>query len=127
MPEIINPPPDIKLNEDQVFTKVEENPSFPGGEAARMSFLRKNIKYPADAVKKHVEGKVAVNFIIEKDGSVSNIKILQGIGGGCDEEAIRVAKLMPVWKPGRQSGSPVRVLFNMPINFQLNYPKNNSN
>lgn len=119
LPEIINPPLVINSDEDKVFTVVEQNPSFPGGDAARMNFLRKNIKYPHDAVKNNIDGKVIINFIVEKDGTVSNINVVKGIGGGCDDEAVRVAKLMPKWNPGMQSGRPVRVLFNMPINFQL--------
>jgi TonB family protein len=122
-PEMINPAPELKIDEDKVFTVVEEYPTFPGGDAARMKFLRDNIKYPAEAIKKHTEGRVTVNFIVEKDGTVSNIKILGGIGNSCDEEALRVVKMMPKWNPGRQTGRPVRVSFNMPINFQLSYPK----
>jgi protein TonB len=84
-----------------------------------MKFLRQNIKYPAEAIRKQIEGKVIINFIVEKDGSVSNVKVLNGIGGGCDEEALRVIKLMPRWNPGKQSGMPVRVLFNLPITYKL--------
>ena len=118
LPVVINPPPEIP-NESEVFTVVENNPSYPGGEYARMKFLQHNIKYPADAISKTIEGKVIINFIVEKDGTVSNVKVIQGIGGGCDEEAVRVARLMPKWNPGKQSGVPVRVLFNMPITFRL--------
>jgi TonB family protein len=119
LPEIKNPPPEINDEDDKVFTVVEQNPAYPGGESARMNFLRRNIRYPAKAISKKTEGKVIINFIVEKDGTVSKINVLKGIGNGCDEEALRVAKMMPKWKPGLQSGLPVRVSFNMPINFQL--------
>lgn len=107
------------IDDMEVYTVVEIYPSFPGGELARIKFLQKNIRYPADALKNKIEGQVIVNFIIEKDGSMSNIKVLKGIGGGCDEEALRVTYLMPKWKPGFQSALPVRVNFNMPVTFRL--------
>jgi TonB family protein len=111
---------------DEVFTVVEEYPSFPGGDKARIKFLQENIHYPSEALHQHLEGKVIINFNVEKDGTVSNIKVIDGVKGGCNEEALRVAKLMPKWKPGMQSGRPVRVNFNMPITFKLNL-KDSSN
>jgi TonB family protein len=123
LPEISKqpPPPDQQLNIDdqQVFTSVEQNPSFPGGERARIKFLQSNIKYPHDAISNHIDGKIIISFIVEKDGSLSSIKALNSIGSGCEDEAIRVTKLMPKWNPGKQSGNPVRVYFNMPITFSL--------
>lgn len=102
-----------------VFTVVEQMPKFPGGEKAMLSYLSNNITYPAAAKKEGIQGRVFVNFIIEKDGRVSEVKILRGIGGGCDEEALRVVSSMPDWEPGMQSGKAVRVSFNLPINFKL--------
>jgi TonB family protein len=105
--------------EDSLFTVVEEMPEYPGGSEAMMKFLIENIKYPEQARKDSIQGRVFVNFIIEVDGKVSNAKVLRGIGGGCDEEAVRVVSLMPAWTPGKQRGKNVRVAFNLPIKFAL--------
>ncbi len=105
--------------EAEIFTIVEEQPSFPGGEAALMEYLGKNISYPPMAKESGIQGTVFVTFVVEPNGSVTNVKILRGIGGGCDEEAVRVVKNMPTWKPGKQRGKPVRVQFNLPIKFVL--------
>jgi TonB family protein len=104
---------------DDIFTVVEEQPFFPGGEEARLKFIMNNIHYPDTAIKNKIQGKVFVNFIVEIDGSISHVRVLKGIGGGCDEEAVRVIKMMPKWMPGRQRGIPVRVQFNLPIKFIL--------
>jgi protein TonB len=104
---------------DAVYTYVEESPSFPGGEKARINFLKNNIKYPSTALQNKIQGKVYISFIVEKDGSLSNISVLQGIGAGCDEEALRVTRLMPRWKPGKTQGHEVRVVITMPVNFVL--------
>jgi protein TonB len=103
----------------QVFTVVEEDPSFPGGEDARIKFLQENVVFPEEARQLSIEGRVFVTFIVEPDGSLSDIRLLRGIGAGCDDEAIRVVKKMPKWIPGKQRGIPVRVQFNMPIKFTL--------
>ena len=109
-----------KIEEDNpVFTIVETPPQFPGGEEARMNFLRDNIRYPAAARKENIQGTVFASFVIEKDGSLTDVKILRGIGGGCDEEVIRVVKLMPNWIPGEQRGRKVRTQFALPVNFSL--------
>jgi TonB family protein len=100
-----------------VFTVVEIMPSFPGGDDARIRFLENNIIYPQYAKEHGILGTVYVTFVVNKDGSVSDVYILRGIGGGCDEEAVRVVKQMPKWNPGYQSGKPVRVQFNMPVRF----------
>ena len=105
--------------EAEIFTIVEEQPSFPGGEAALMEYLAKNISYPPMAKESGIQGTVFVTFVVEPNGSVTNVKILRGIGGGCDEEASRVVKNMPGWKAGKQRGKPVRVQFNLPIKFVL--------
>ncbi|MFC1731201.1 energy transducer TonB [candidate division KSB1 bacterium] len=98
---------------------AEDMPDFKGGEHERQLFLRKNIKYPELAREIGIEGIVHIGFIVEKDGSLSNIKLLRGIGGGCDEEALRVSKMMPDWNPGTQRNKPVRVKMSMPIHFKL--------
>ncbi|MBN2172846.1 MAG: energy transducer TonB [Bacteroidales bacterium] len=116
-------PPEIEeeetVVEDQVFVVVEAMPYFPGGEEARIRYLNDNIKYPVMAREAGIEGTVYVTFVVEKDGSISKVKVLRGIGGGCDEEAMRVVEEMPKWNPGRQRNIPVRVQFNMPIRFIL--------
>ena len=105
--------------EQEIFKIVEEMPSFPGGEAKLMEFVGKNIKYPQIARETGIQGRVFVNFVVEPDGSVSNVSVLRGIGGGCDEEAMRVVKSMPKWKPGKQRGKAVRVQYMLPVNFRL--------
>ncbi len=103
----------------EIFTVVEEQPGYPGGEEARISYLQQNIKYPEEAKELGIQGKVFVTFVVEVDGSITDVRVLRGIGGGCDEEAIRVVKSMPKWVPGKQRGVPVRVQFNLPIKFTL--------
>jgi len=107
------------IEEQEIFTIVESMPEFPGGEEARTRFLLENIKYPQMARESGIQGVVYVTFVVEPDGSISNVRVIRGIGGGCDEEAIRVVKMMPKWIPGNQRGKPVRVQFNMPIKFTL--------
>ena len=104
---------------ETVLTYATEMPSFPGGDSQRLKFLSKNIRYPQQASENGVQGTVFVSFVVKKDGSLSDIKTLRGIGGGCDEEAIRVVKKMPRWNPGYQNGKKVSVLFNMKIDFKL--------
>ena len=105
--------------EAEVFTIVEQMPSFPGGDAKMYEYLGKNIKYPQIARETGIQGRVFVNFVVEPDGSVSNVKVLRGIGGGCDEEAMRVVKGMPKWSPGKQRGKTVRVSYTLPVVFKL--------
>jgi periplasmic protein TonB len=105
--------------EDEIFINVGKMPEYPGGEEALFKFLSQNISYPLDARDSGAQGTVYLSFIVEKDGSVSNVKVLRGIGFGCDEEAVRVISLMPKWSPGMQRTKPVRVSFNMPIAFKL--------
>ncbi len=104
---------------ETVLTYATEMPSFPGGDSQRLKFLSKNIRYPQQASENGVQGTVFVSFVVKKDGSLADIKTLRGIGGGCDEEAIRVVKKMPRWNPGYQNGKKVSVLFNMKIDFRL--------
>lgn len=125
--EADNPPPPPQVQEDEpkkTFTVVEVMPEYPGGVNEMMKFLAENIKYPTVAKENGVSGKVYVSFIVEKDGLISDITILRGIGAGCDEEAIRVIKMMPKWKPGTQRGQAVRVQYNVPIKFTLDEVKN---
>lgn len=102
-----------------VFTEVEEAPMFPGGDEARMKYMNENIKYPAEAVKKGLQGTVFVSFVIEPDGSITNAKVIRGIGGGLDEIALNAVKNMPDWIPGKVKGKSVPVQFNMPVKFKL--------
>lgn len=108
-----------EVEEMEIFTVVESMPGYPGGDAARMKFLQENIKYPQMARESGIQGTVYATFVVEIDGSVTDVRILRGIGGGCDEEAIRVIEAMPNWNPGMQRGKPVRVQFTMPIRFTL--------
>lgn len=110
--------PDEPAVQDPVLF-AEVLPEFPGGEAARLAYLRDNIHYPKMAVESHISGIVYLSFVIEKDGSITNLEILRGIGGGCDEEAYRVVNAMPKWSPARQSAFPVRLKMNMPVQFTL--------
>ena len=109
--------------EDTVYQIVEEMPKFPGGEKALMDYVSNNVKYPEEAKNKNIAGRVFVSFVVEKDGSIGEVKVLRGIGGGCDEEAVRVIKGMPKWKPGMQKGKPVRVSYQIPIYFKLDTPQ----
>lgn len=105
--------------ETQIFTVVENEPEFPGGMEALYKYLAQNIKYPQLARDNGITGKVYVTFVVERDGSIANPKVLRDIGGGCGAEAIRVVKSMPKWTPGKQRGKAVRVQFNLPVNFNL--------
>jgi protein TonB len=105
--------------EEPIFTVVEEPPSYPGGEAELYKYLGKAIKYPQMAQDAGITGTVYLTFEVDKDGKIKDVRVLRGIGGGCDEEAIRVVKAMPAWKPGKQRGKSVRVQFNLPIKFTL--------
>jgi protein TonB len=105
--------------DDEVFVVVEEQAEFPGGLDSMYAYIVKNLKYPELAKEKGIEGRVFISFIIEKDGSISNVKILRGIGGGCEEAAVEMIKNMPKWKPAKQRGKPVRCQFNLPIKFEL--------
>ena len=105
--------------ETQIFTVVEEMPEYPGGMDAMYAYLGENIQYPDSAKINKISGKVYVTFVIEKDGSVTNVEVLRGIGGGCDKEAMRVVSEMPNWEPGKQRGQEVRVQYNLPIKFTL--------
>lgn len=106
-------------NSDEIFTIVEEEPSFPGGEDARIMFLAKNLKYPQFARENNIEGTVYIGFVVEIDGSISYLRIKRDIGGGCGEAAFNVIRMMPKWNPGKQRGKLVRTAFTIPITFRL--------
>jgi len=113
--------PPIKQNEDDEETRllVEQLPEYPGGVVEFMKWLTKTLKYPDEALRRHTEGKVMVNFIVEKDGSLSNIKVVKSAGKLLDDEALRVMNLMPKWSPGKDKGKPCRTLMAIPIVFEI--------
>ena len=105
--------------EDEIFQVVEQDPEFPGGVEALYKFVQQNIKYPQLAKENNITGRVFVQFVVEKDGSVSNVRAARDIGGGCGAEAVRVVKSMPKWTPGKQRGKAVRAAYTLPVNFNL--------
>ena len=115
------PPPPAPKPEvsTKVFDVVEEMPSFPGGSAALMSYLSSNTKYPVVAQENGVQGRVIVSFVVERDGSISDVKVARSVDPSLDREAQRVVKSMPKWKPGKQNGSAVRVKYTVPVVFRL--------
>ena len=104
---------------DEPLGPNEMMPEFPGGQIAFDEFLNRNLTYPTMAKENGIQGKVWIGFMVDKLGNISNVEVLKGIGGGCDEEAKRVVEMMPRWKPGTQDGKPVNVKFRFPINFTL--------
>ena len=106
---------------EEIFTVVEQMPSFQGGDGELMKFIQKNIVYPAVEKEAGISGTAYVTFVVDKDGKITDVKILRGVSGGpnCDKEAMRVIKAMPAWKPGKQNGRPVSVHYNLPIKFVL--------
>lgn len=107
------------VDEKEIFKVVESMPEFPGGYEAMYKFLQKNLVYPEMAKAAGISGKVYITFVVEKDGSITDVQLMRGIGGGCDEEALRVVGMMPAWKPGLQRNHPVRVQFIMDVKFIL--------
>lgn len=105
--------------EQQIFMVVDLMPEFPGGEANLNKYLAENIINPQMAKENGIQGRVFVTFVVERDGSVTDVRVLRGIGGGCDEEAVRVVKGMPKWTPGKYGGEAVRVQYNLPVKFTL--------
>lgn len=108
-----------KVDNDSIYQIVEQMPEFPGGIGKLATYIFENIKYPEAAKEKGVSGRVFISFVIEKDGAVSNVEVARGIGKECDDEAVRVVKAMPKWKPGLMKGKPVRVNYMLPVNFKL--------
>lgn len=110
------PKPEV---ENKVFDVVEQMPSFPGGQGALMSYLSQNIRYPVVAQENGVQGRVTVSFVVERDGSITDVTVVRSVDPSLDKEAVRVIKSMPKWNPGKQNGSPVRVKYNVPVSFRL--------
>ncbi|MBP5277784.1 MAG: energy transducer TonB [Prevotella sp.] len=117
--EIAQPEPPKHEEENKVFDVVEQMPSFPGGMGALMSWLSQNIKYPVIAAENGVQGRVIVQFVVEKDGSVTDVHVAKSVDPSLDKEAARVVKAMPKWNPGKQNGSAVRVKYTVPVTFKL--------
>lgn len=113
------PPPPVEEKEDEVFLIVEDQPEPPGGMAEFYKQIGKTLEYPKQARRMGIEGRVFVQFVVDKDGSLGDIKVVKGIGSGCDEAAVEALKKMPKWKPGKQRGRPVKVRMSLPIMFKL--------
>lgn len=112
-------PDEPEIPGDSIFVSVQQKPEFPGGLSQLYKYFGSNINYPMQAKESGISGRVFLNFVVEPDGSISNVIVLRGIGGGCDEEAVRVVQSMPLWEPGKQRGRAVRVSFTVPIKFTL--------
>lgn len=106
--------------DEEIFMVVEDQPEFPGGTAALLEYLRKNIKYPAICRENNIQGRVLVTFIVNKDGAIVEPEVVKSVNPSLDKEALRVISTMPNWKPGSQRGKPVRVKYTVPVNFRLN-------
>ncbi len=117
--EIAQPEPPKHEEDNKVFEVVEQMPSFPGGYAALMQWLGSNMKYPTIAAENNVQGRVIVQFVVEKDGSITDVHVAKSVDPSLDKEASRVVKAMPKWIPGKQNSSPVRVKFTVPVTFKL--------
>jgi protein TonB len=109
----------VEEKADEIFDVVETQPNPPGGMSGWNQYLSKNLKYPTQARRMGIEGTVIVVFVVNTDGSIQDVDVLRGIGGGCDEEAIRVVSAAPKWEPGKQRGRPVRTRMRLPIRFKL--------
>ena len=107
----------VSQSNQNVYDQVEQMPEFPGGMSAMIDFLQTNLKYPEDAIKQKVGGRVMVMFVVETDGSLSNVRVARKVFPSLDAEAVRVVKAMPKWKPGKEKGRPVRVNFTLPVVF----------
>ena len=112
-------PPKHVVEETKIFTVVEQMPMFPGGDAALMGYLRDNMHYPTVAAENGVQGRVVVGFVVERDGSITDVNVLRSVDPSLDREAMRVVKAMPKWTPGKQNGSAVRVKYQVPVTFRL--------
>ncbi|MCI6550540.1 MAG: TonB family protein [Prevotella sp.] len=117
--EVIAQPEPPKQEENKVFDVVEQMPSFPGGNSALMEYLHNNVKYPVVAQENGVQGRVVVSFVVEKDGSITDVRVVRSVDPSLDREASRVVSSMPRWIPGKQNGSAVRVKYNVPVSFRL--------
>ena len=108
-----------KEEENKVFDVVEQMPSFPGGQGALMNYLNSNIKYPVIAEENGIQGRVVVQFVVGKDGSISNVHVVKSVDPSLDKEAVRVVKNMPKWIPGKLNGQSVNVRYTLPVTFRL--------
>lgn len=117
--EDIKAPEPPKHEENKIFTVVEQMPMYPGGDAALMQYLSSNIHYPAVAAENGVQGRVVVGFVVERDGSITDVNVMRSVDPSLDREAVRVVKNMPRWTPGKQNGSAVRVKYQVPVTFRL--------
>ena len=104
-------------SDDEVYIMVEKRAEFPGGQSEMLKYIQDNRQYPDEAKENDVHGKVLVSFIVERDGTLSDVKVKRGIGSGCDEEAVRVITSMPKWRPGEQGGKAVRTSLTLPVTF----------
>ncbi|MBP8726430.1 MAG: energy transducer TonB [Saprospiraceae bacterium] len=119
---LTEPPPvmeEVKPKEEEVFNYVEQMPAFPDGESAMMKYIRENVRYPSIAKENGIEGTVVIQFVVSSSGDIKKVQVARGIGGGCDEEAVRVVRSMPNWRPGKHNGKAVPVSFTLPIRFKL--------
>ena len=116
---ITQPEPPKHVEENKVFDVVEQMPSFPGGPQALLQYLNSNVKYPVVAQENGVQGRVVISFVVEKDGSVTDVQVAKSVDPSLDKEAQRVVKSMPHWIPGKQNGSAVRVKYVVPVSFKL--------
>ena len=112
-----------QITDTTIYTVVEKQPEFSGGFDAMKAYFLTNVQYPIRARKAGVRDRCFVSFVVEIDGSITHVQLLKGIGYGCDEEALRVVSAMPRWEPGSQSGKPIRVKYNLPVLFGVDYPK----
>ena len=118
-PEQEQPPINLNGDDEEALQIVEQLPEYPGGMVEFMKWLTKTLKYPAEALQRHTEGKVMVSFIVDKDGSLSDIKVVKSAGKLLDDEALRVMRLMPKWQPGKDNGKPCRSMIAIPIVFEI--------
>ena len=109
----------VSQSNQNVYDEVEQMPEFPGGMEAMINFIQTNIKYPKDAIKQEVSGRVMVMFVVETDGSLSNVRVARKVFPSLDAEAVRVVKTMPKWKPGKEKGKVVRVNYTLPVVFSI--------
>ena len=112
--------PTDEFDENATFLFVEHQPTFDGGYAAFYKYVNRKLKYPSQARRMGIEGKVFMSFVIDRDGNITNVKVTRGIGAGCDEAAIKAVQSAPKWNPGKQRGIPVKVSMSLPITFKLN-------
>jgi protein TonB len=108
-----------KVQQDRVFTQIDQFPEFPGGTEGLKQYVKENIRYPEKAKKAGIEGRVVLQFFIDKDGSVIDEKVIRSLDKDCDKEAVRLVRNMPKWKPGLQEGKPLKVMYTLPVTFRL--------